>query len=290
MAGVKYVSSLQKREKKYIINVHNGGSMLDNQIYIFVSHSHKDLYEVRLIRNYLESIGCEPILFFLKSLDDENTIIKLIQDEIDARIWFIYCRSKNAEASKWVKSELDYVAKTGKDNVLEIDLENCLDSNNELSFDTKRQIDKVFRKILLAQGFFISYSRRDAQVASSIMDYLSKYGIKFWSFDNLLVGVDWVSSLVNAIDNHPFFLLLISENSINSKFIRAEYETAFSQNKIIVPVYIKNNGIMESQDYDNILNHFPFLAGLDIFTFDANEIERSSLKLINHILHHYPID
>lgn len=262
--------------------------MLDNQIYIFVSHSHKDLYEVRLIRNYLESIGCEPILFFLKSLDDENTIIKLIQDEIDARIWFIYCRSKNAEASKWVKSELDYVAKTGKDNVLEIDLENCLDSNNELSFDTKRQIDKVFRKILLAQGFFISYSRGDTQVASSIMDYLSKYGIRFWDY-NMCVD-DWYSSMEKAIDDHPFFLLLLSENSINRYYIRVEYERAIQQNKIIVPVYIKNNGIMESQDYDNILNHFPFLAGLDIFTFDANEIERSSLKLINHILHHYPID
>ncbi len=75
-----------------------------NIIYVFVSHSHKDLHAVRLIRNYLEQKGAEPILFFLKSLSDNDEITGLIKREIDARIWFIYCKSENAEQSEWLKA------------------------------------------------------------------------------------------------------------------------------------------------------------------------------------------
>ncbi|GEM_PF-4400064 len=81
--------------------------------YVFVSHSHKDIKKVRKIRNILEEQGFEPILFYLKSLDNKNImkLEKLITDEIDAREIFVYVDSKNAEGSEWVRKELEYVKK-----------------------------------------------------------------------------------------------------------------------------------------------------------------------------------
>ena len=63
--------------------------------YVFVSHSHLDIEKVRKIRNFLESEGIEPILFYLRCMDggDEQKIgalKKLICDEIDAREFFLY--------------------------------------------------------------------------------------------------------------------------------------------------------------------------------------------------------
>ena len=64
----------------------------DEKVYIFVSHSHKDINKVRLVRNYLEDRGAEPILFFLKSVTDDNEVEDLIKREIDARLWFLKSR------------------------------------------------------------------------------------------------------------------------------------------------------------------------------------------------------
>ena len=57
--------------------------------YVFVSHSHLDIEQVRKIRNFLEDSGMEPILFYLRSMDCEDkeklkTLKRLIFDEIDA--------------------------------------------------------------------------------------------------------------------------------------------------------------------------------------------------------------
>lgn len=40
--------------------------------WIFVSHSHHDLEKVRQIRNYLESRGHNPLLFYLKCLTNND--------------------------------------------------------------------------------------------------------------------------------------------------------------------------------------------------------------------------
>jgi hypothetical protein len=53
--------------------------------WIFVSHSHRDLERVRRVRDALEQRGHNPLLFFLRSLDDESELDALIRREIHAR-------------------------------------------------------------------------------------------------------------------------------------------------------------------------------------------------------------
>ena len=53
---------------------------------VFISHCHKDLPSVRMIRNRMEEEGFEPICFYLKCLTDESEIDSLIKREIDASL------------------------------------------------------------------------------------------------------------------------------------------------------------------------------------------------------------
>jgi hypothetical protein len=81
--------------------------------WIFVSHSNRDFDKVRHVRDTLESAGHRPLLFFLKSLDDDSEIDGLIKAEIDAREWFILCDSANSRASNWVGREVAYIRTLG---------------------------------------------------------------------------------------------------------------------------------------------------------------------------------
>lgn len=58
--------------------------------WIFISHSHLDIDIVRKIRNKLEDRGFEPLMFFLKCLNDDNEIESLIKREINERVHHRY--------------------------------------------------------------------------------------------------------------------------------------------------------------------------------------------------------
>lgn len=188
-------------------------------VYIFISHSHYDIDKVRPIRNYLESIGAEPILFFLKSKTDADEIEQLIKDEIDARVWFIYCKSSNAEASTWVKKEREYVELKGKRNIT-IDIDSCIDKNGNLTSVTKQQLNGIVGNFRSLQHLFISYSHYDHEIARSIQEQLSKYGINSCYDIDLTSGLNFAYAITNMIQQSMFYLILLSERSINSEWIK----------------------------------------------------------------------
>ena len=99
--------------------------MKNEKLTIFLSHSHQDEETVRKIRDVLEILNCEPLIFFLKCLDDNNTELEdFIKREIEARNIFLYCKSSNAEHSVWVQKELEYIKSFDEKRLYEIDIEN----------------------------------------------------------------------------------------------------------------------------------------------------------------------
>lgn len=90
--------------------------------WIFVSHSRKDVPSVRRIRDQLEGLGHDPILFFLKCLDESDELHDLICREIRAREWFIVCESLNSRASTWVSREMELIKTTPGKAFQSIDL------------------------------------------------------------------------------------------------------------------------------------------------------------------------
>ncbi len=64
--------------------------------WIFVPHASDDLQRYES-RNYLESKGASPLLFHLKALSQPEEFWPIIEREIAARNFFLYCQSAIAE-------------------------------------------------------------------------------------------------------------------------------------------------------------------------------------------------
>ena len=233
--------------------------------YFFISHSHLDIEKVRLIRNTIEeTFFYEPILFFLKCLSDDNELQDLLQREISERIWFVYCKSKNAENSKYVQQERAYVnnliEKGKKIHIIEIELDKYNVWNNKIYKYINNQIAFQIKKTKL----FISYSNRDKAIFSELKDNLTAAGYSVWDVTNISAGESWLNSVTSHIKSHSYkdgaFLFIVSNNSINSQTITDEIHYALQQGAFILPV-ILDDGVAPVNNLQIFLNeNFPELS------------------------------
>ena len=77
------------------------------------------------------------------------------------------------------------------------------------------------------QRIFISYSRRDTDVAKSYKIAQTALGNDaFLDVDNLRAGEDWRAALARAIDDADIFQLFWSEHSASSEYCRYEWDYA----------------------------------------------------------------
>lgn len=169
-------------EKKYYMVEEQG-----KEIWIFLSHSSEDFDKVRLIRNYLEEKSFRPLMFYLKCLDSEEEIYDLIKREIDARTRFVLCDSKNAQASEWVKKEMDYIRlQDPPRSYCKIDLAEPEDSIH-------KQLDSYINQT----NIFLSYSRADSHLAKLVYDRLSKYELNTMAVFAMLIPDDNYASTIS---------------------------------------------------------------------------------------------
>lgn len=151
----------------------NGNDIAEG-FWVFVSHSTKDFERVRLVRNALEESGFRPILFYLKCMENEDEINELLKREIDARRRFILCDSPNAQASKFVQSEVDYIR--SKKRMYEIVDLSSIKLGSENAKDMVLQLIKPFR---VRTNVFLSYNNYDdREIVGLVKKYLSLNGFK----------------------------------------------------------------------------------------------------------------
>lgn len=137
---------------------------------IFLSHSSKDIEKVRKIRDILELLEYEPLMFHLRCLDDDNEKLEdFIQKEIDARNIFIYCKSANSEKSLWVQKELQYIRQLVYKRTYEINIERPF---NETLIELLQSIATILRK----NRVFISCSHKepDRQLGEQLKSFLQE--------------------------------------------------------------------------------------------------------------------
>lgn len=205
--------------------------------WIFVSHSHHDLEKVREIRNYLEQRGHNPLLFFLKCLnDDDARLPELIRDEIKERNWFVLCDSPNAKASKYIPEEVALVE--------------TFDGKSKETIDLTQNIQPQLYKLerlLKRATVFLSYSRRDKDVAEQIQRALLRHDYCVWFDKEEVASMDaWDVRNRTALDEaatQGFVLVLLSAHSLSSPYCQAEVEAALqiagrSQRSNVIPVVI----------------------------------------------------
>jgi hypothetical protein len=226
-------------------------------VWIFVSHCHLDSKKVRQVRDALEKDGHNPILFFLKCLSDTDARLpQLIKDEIEARTWFILCRSENSEKSLWVQEEVRIVTSTRpRETFATIDLAEDFDVRNH--GDVPPFMHKL-RPLLKRATVFLSYSRRDAAIADQIHEALvaQDYRIPLGgdTFDPL---PDWQaqvqSSLNDALD-HGFVLVLLSPEYLTSPNCKLEREWALD---ILASRPVSNIVPVIIHDPEAVYRHLP---------------------------------
>ena len=249
----------------------------DNKITIFLSHSHKDREKVRKIRDILEALECEPLIFFLKCLDDKNTELEqFIMDEIEARNIFVYCKSQNAEQSKWCQKELDYIKSFDEKRLYTIDIETDF-SLSMISFL------QTIADILKRNRIFISYAHKDKQTYDIISSFLRQNGYQVNDAQSILnfneVYAPQIKSAIDTAVKEGVFMSVITANSSESIFCRQELFYALSkqnEDSIIIPVIVQDN-----QTDNNILKSFIDIKQAELLTISQRPTDNELNKLLS---------
>ena len=253
--------------------------------YWFISHSHLDIEKVRVVRNVIEEIFFyEPILFFLKCLSNDTEVTDLIHREIHERIWFVYCQSKNAEASAYVQDERRYFDKLIADGYIKHKIEINLDQyehwEDMCAEDIRKQVFSKIRK----DKVFILHSRRDLPIAHSIYEYLLERGYSVQDLESSVTTFnDWGESITSAMQRHidydGVFLTIVTAAMLNSGFAFRELDYAINKSAYIIPVILCDGNNSEKALYNEFIKMHPKLAKRNYLAFNVNEQEKSCASL-----------
>ena len=101
----------------------------------------------------------------------------------------------------------------------------------------------------MAHDVFISHSSKDKVMADAICAGLEARGIRCWIAPrDVLPGVEWTKSIVDAISNCKLFLLILTDNSNRSLQAVKEVDCAVNHERIVLPFRledVKPTGSME---------------------------------------------
>lgn len=122
---------------------------------------------------------------------------------------------------------------------------------------------------------FISYSRKDSQIADEITAALKQMGLKFW-IDRTggYSGRNYKSVIVNTIRQSRLVLFLSSENSNKSENVIKEVSVSVELNKMIIPIKLDKYPYADSIAYD--------LTGIDFVNLET-EKEQLERKIISQL-------
>lgn len=126
---------------------------------------------------------------------------------------------------------------------------------------------------------FISYSRKDTEVADKICSALDKYDISYFiDRKGLSGGMEFPAVIANAILSSKIMLFLGSENSYNSKFTNTEVTFAFNEKPIgfIIPYIIDGSKLPASLKFT--------FSNINIMTLEEHPINTTLIKDLCQIL------
>ncbi len=87
---------------------------------------------------------------------------------------------------------------------------------------------------------FISYSRTDSDFVRRLFDDLNTRGREAWvDWKGIDTGTDWWKSICEAIEDADNFVLIVSQDALNSVYCHREIEHARKNNKQIIPFIYK---------------------------------------------------
>jgi hypothetical protein len=264
-----------------------------NEPWIFVSYSNHDLAKARLIRNRLEELQSEPILFFLKGLSpaDEPELKALIHKEIEARDFFLLLDSHSAQASRWVQEENAYREAQKKTLFLKLDLDSFALENEAGHAELPCSISNaISERVMTLKGLMTIYPLYapgdDAGLVKRFRQALAKHGIRLSDYDgetdllqtDLLPGsfFDQISSIIAA---SKIALCFITPGFLHSRFCQQDLHQAERYRKNIIPIFV--DAIQRDPLFQK---EFPSLALRQGFHYDSSNPEASVTAIIQDLI------
>ncbi len=206
----------------------------DHHAWIFVSHASDDLQRVREVRNYLESKGASPLLFHLMALSDPEEFWPIIEREIAARNFFLYCQSAVAEEREWVRRERAAVDAASKKRPIRIDSVQVdapeLDLNKLDAFLAKTRV-------------FPSFSYPDREIVRPFLVTMARAGFQVFMLQDLASGTRWpdtIRSELEAAARNGWVVVFLSRAALQSGWVNAEINAGLALGAKFIPVIIEN--------------------------------------------------
>ena len=209
---------------------------MENPLTIFLSHSSRDLEVVRKIRDSMEVLGFDPLMFCLHCLDDnKDTLEDFINQEIDARNVFVYCKSPNAESSPWVQKELEYIAAKPFHRFYEIDIMRSFD-------ETLPELLLFLSELKRRNTIFLSASRKDQALYDQVAALFRKRDFTVLSYAEMSSRRD-IENNINLALSNGYFAPIITPNYLDSHYCMAEFEFAVESERLdrICPLLVNLN-------------------------------------------------
>lgn len=239
--------------------------------WLFVSYANEDIAKVRGIRNLLEEKGFKPIMFYLKCMEEGNhdkELWSLISREIKARRWFLLADSPNAQESKWVQDEVDYVRSLPDKEFLTVDLNG----------DIQSQLQAVANRTKV----FLSYHHGDEELKERLFQKLIGADFLVWENSRMAwVGFEWnavIAENLRLACEEGFVLALVTERYLRSQDCRHELKYSMAHSGQIVPVIV---GDCLARSLDPLALELSLFNGLRIGS-DPSEEELD--RTVRHLL------
>jgi hypothetical protein len=209
---------------------------VDYQAWIFISHASDDLLRVRDVRNYLESKGASPLLFHLRALANPDEFWPIIEREIAARNFFLYCQSAVADKREWVCREREAVARERRKRPTRVDSVRV--DSGALDFT---KLDAFLAKTRV----FPSFSHRDREAVRPFLLAMERAGFQVFSDTNISAGARWADVIqqeLEAAARDGWVVAFLSQSSIQSAWTKHEMSAGIALGAKFIPVLIEKFG------------------------------------------------
>lgn len=87
---------------------------------------------------------------------------------------------------------------------------------------------------------FVSYAHKDNEKVLDLIKLLKRKMCRIWYDEGLTPGGSWNDDLANHISKCECVIIIITNNSIQSQYVKLELNYAISLNKKIYPVFLEN--------------------------------------------------
>ena len=88
---------------------------------------------------------------------------------------------------------------------------------------------------------FVSYSRNDVEFVKKLASDLQALGLDvWWDISGLQGGDNWVSAIQTALERSTFCVVVITQDSMKSKWVANEYTYAMNHDITVIPIFLKD--------------------------------------------------